>query len=71
MERFTPSLKKNYFKGVAFMDNNRMTYAHHIIGETHVNLLIIGSDLEALQESTLNPTLFEIVYRFHHKIKKN
>ena len=43
------------------MDNNRMTYAHHIIGETHVNLLIIGSDFEALQESTLKPTIFETI----------
>lgn len=56
-----PSLKKTYFKGIGLMDNNRMCYVHHAIGNTHVNLLVVGSDLEMLQECTLKPTVFETV----------
>ena len=56
-----PSLKRTFFKGVGQMDNNQMSYVHHKIGETNVNLIIVASDLETLQESTLRPTVFEEV----------
>ena len=56
-----PSIKKIFFTGVAFWDNNRMVYTHHTIGNVHINLLVLAGDLEGLQKTTLRPTVFELI----------
>ena len=56
-----PTIKKIVFTGVGVWDNTRMVFTHHKIGNTRVNLLVVAGDLEGLQETTIKPTVFEII----------